>query len=230
MLKLYIGNKNYSSWSMRPWVLMQHAGIAFEEQMLRFESFAPQSRFKQQALQLAPTGQVPILEDGNLRIWDSLAIAEYLAERHPELALWPRAAADRALARSVCADMHSGFTTLRQLLPMNIEAKLPEIGAQLLQEHAALAADVARLQTLWSTLLGRHQGPLLFDQFSIADAYFAPMVTRLSTYAIPVQPDVAHYIENVQQLPAVQRWCEQARSEHDFFAFAEPYRTTPGHR
>jgi glutathione S-transferase len=228
MLKLYIGNKNYSSWSMRAWVLMRQAGIEFEETTLRFDSFEPDSRFKQQVLQLNPSGNVPILEDGTLRIWDSLAIAEYLAERHAELALWPRAQADRALARSVCAEMHCGFGTLRQLLPMNIEASLPQVGARLLREQPALAADVARLQALWSSLLARHSGPLLFDSFSIADAYFAPMVMRLLSYAIPVQPAVARYIEQLEQLPAVQQWCALARAEHDFRPFEEPYRTQAG--
>ena len=124
MLKLYIGNKNYSSWSMRPWVLLKQAGIAFEEVMVRFDSFDADSTFKKTLQAATPTGKVPLLVDGDLAVWDTLAIAEYVAEQFPDKHLWPADKAARARARSICAEMHSGFTALRGNCPMNIEAEL----------------------------------------------------------------------------------------------------------
>ncbi|KAF1023189.1 MAG: Glutathione S-transferase YfcF [Paracidovorax wautersii] len=227
MLTLYIGNKNYSSWSMRPWVLMRQAGITFQEQLVRFDSFETQSDFKRQLSALTPVGKVPVLDDDGLVVWDSLAIAEYLAERFPERGLWPAAAPERALARAVCADMHSGFGALRTHFPMNIEASLPDVGARVLREQPEAAADLERLQRLWRDLLARHQGPLLFGAFSIADAYFAPVVTRLKTYGLPVHADVARYMDTVLALPGVREWVAGALAERDFRAFEEPYRAAP---
>ncbi len=230
MLKLYIGNKNYSSWSMRPWVLLKQANIVFEEIMVRFDAFTPESQFKQTLKTLSPTGKVPLLADdhglptGDLLVWDTLAIAEYVAEQFPEKALWPQDKTARARARSVCAEMHSGFSGLRSACPMNIEAKLPEVGALIWRDNAAVRADVARLVTLWQALLTEHGGPLLFGQFSVADAYFAPIVTRLKTYALPVPDDIHAYLERVLALPGVKAWCDGARAEHDFRDFEEPYR------
>jgi glutathione S-transferase len=192
MLKLYIGNKNYSSWSMRPWVLLRQAGIAFEEKPVRFDSFAPGSQFKAQLAGLSPTGKVPVLvDDDGLAIWDTLAIAEFLAERHPEKALWPRNARRRALARSMCAEMHSGFGALRSHCPQNIEAHLPEVGARLMAERADVRADLARLIALWEQALELSGGPFLFGAFSIPDAYFAPVAGRIRTYGLPVSALVA---------------------------------------
>ena len=142
MTKLYIGNKNYSSWSMRPWVLMKQAGIPFDEVILRFDSFDAGSQFKDAIGALNPVAKVPVLVDGGLVIWDTLAIAEYLAETHPDKKLWPQAAADRARARSICAEMHSGFGGLRSHCGMNIEAQLPEVAARLLRGQPAVAADL----------------------------------------------------------------------------------------
>ena len=230
MLTLHIGNKNYSSWSMRPWVLMTQADIPFDEVLLRFDSFEPGSQFKRQAMALSPSGTVPVLVDGDLVVWDTLAIAEYLAERFPERALWPRAVDARALARSVCAHMHSGFGALRQHFPMNIEASLPEVGARVLREQPAVVEDLQRLQALWENLLARHDGPLLFDRFSIADAFFAPVVMRLTTYAVPVSPRVQRYMDAVLALQGVQQWVAGALAEHDFRPFEEPYRQAPGVR
>lgn len=227
ILTLHIGNKNYSSWSMRPWVLMTQAGIAFEEVLLRFDSFDPDSQFKRQASALSPSGTVPVLVDDGLVVWDTLAIAEYLAERHPEKALWPQPVAARALARSVVAQMHSGFAALREHFPMNIEAQLPEVGARVLREQPAVVDDLQRLQSLWEGLLARHDGPLLFDGFSIADAFFAPVVMRLITYAVPVRAPVQAYMDAVSALPGVRQWVAQARAEHDFRPFEEPYRQAP---
>ena len=224
MLKLLIGNKNYSSWSMRPWVLLTQAGISFEQVMVRFDSFAPDSQFKTTLRALSPAGKVPLLLDGTLAVWDTLAIAEYLAEQFPDKQLWPRAAADRARARSICAEMHAGFSALRSHCPMNIEADLAAQGALIWRDQPGVRADVARLCAMWSELLAQHKGPLLFDQFTAADAYFAPVCTRLRTYALPVPPQVAAYVDRVLALAGVRAWVEGALAEKDFLDFEEPYR------
>lgn len=223
-MQLVIGNKNYSSWSMRPWVLMKQAGIPFEEVMVRFDAFTPESAFKQRLAGLTPAGRVPVLIDDGFAVWDTLAIAEYLAERFPEKRLWPADARARARARSVCAEMHSGFSALRSHFPMNIEARLPEIGAKVLAEQPAVRADLERIVTMWSELLRAHGGPLLFGDFSIADAYFAPVVMRLATYAPPVPQAVSDYMARVRALPGIAAWVKDALAEQDFLDFEEPYR------
>ena len=224
MLKLYIGNKNYSSWSMRPWVLLTQAGIPFEEVMARFDSFAPDSHFKQVIGPVSPVGKVPALVDGDLVVWDTLAIAEYLAEKFPDQQLWPADIKARARARSICAEMHSGFAALRSACPMNIEASLPEIGQLVWRDKPAVRADVARLVAMWSELLAQHGGPMLFGTFSVADAYFAPVVMRFKTYALPVPEAIAAYMERVAELPGVKAWVQGALAEHDFRDFEEPFR------
>ena len=226
MLKLYIGNKNYSSWSMRPWVLLKQAGIPFEEIRVRFDSFEADSAFKATVNALTPTGKVPILVDGDLVVWDTLAIAEYVAEKFPEKALWPLDPAARARARSVCAEMHAGFTHLRGNCPMNIEASLPDTGALIWRDKPAVRADVARLVDMWQGLLARHGGPLLFGNFTVADAYFAPVCMRLKTYTLPVPPAIAAYLARVCALLGVQAWMDEALAEKDFLDFEEPYRLT----
>jgi glutathione S-transferase len=223
-LKLYIGNKNYSSWSMRPWVLLRQAGVPFEEVRVRFDSFGPDSQFKRSLAGIAPAGKVPVLVDGALAVWDTLAIAEYLAECFPEKQLWPQAAADRARARSICAEMHSGFSALRSNCPMSIEAHLPEVGALLWRDKPAVRSDVERLVQMWRELLQAHGGPMLFGDFSIADAYFAPVCMRLKTYALPLPEDISAYVERVSALPGVRAWIEGALAEQDFLDFEEPYR------
>jgi glutathione S-transferase len=224
MLKLYIGNKNYSSWSMRPWVLLTQAGIPFEEVMARFDSFAPDSGFKKVIDPVSPVGKVPALVDADLAVWDTLAIAEYLAEKFPDKQLWPADVKARARARSICAEMHSGFAALRSACPMNIEASLPEIGQLAWRDKPAVRADVARLVAMWSELLAQHGGPMLFGTFSAADAYFAPVVMRLKTYALPVPEEIAAYMLRVCALPGVKAWVEGALAEHDFRDFEEPFR------
>ena len=224
MLKLYIGNKNYSSWSMRPWVLLTQAGIPFEEVMARFDSFAPDSGFKKVIDPVSPVGKVPALVDADLAVWDTLAIAEYLAEKFPDKQLWPTDVKARARARSICAEMHSGFASLRSACPMNIEASLPEIGQLAWREKPAVRADVARLVAMWSELLAQHGGPMLFGTFSVADAYFAPVVMRFKTYALPVPEAIAAYMERVTALPGVKAWIQGALAEHDFRDFEEPFR------
>ena len=224
MLKLYIGNKNYSSWSMRPWVLLRQSGIAFEEVMVRFDSFDAGSHFKQTLAAVSPTGKVPALADDGLIVWDTLAIAEYLAEKFPEKNLWPQDRSARALARSACAEMHSGFSALRAACPMNIEAGLSEIGEQIWRDKPAVRADIGRLVALWRALLAQHGGPMLLGRFTIADAFFSPVCFRIVTYGLPVPADIAAYVERVRALPGVTAWVEGALAEKDFIAFDEPYR------
>ena len=226
MLTLVIGNKNYSSWSMRPWVLMKQAGIPFQEEKVRFDAFNdPESDFKKTMLKLNPAGRVPVLVDDGFCVWDTLAIAETLAEKFPDRQLWPRDAQARARARSVCAEMHSGFTALRSHCPMNIEASLPQVGALVWRDQPAVRADVQRLTAMWSELLQQHKGPMLFGDFGIADAYFAPVCMRLRTYQLPVPGAVTDYIRRVCALPGVKAWIADALAEHDFVDFDEPYRT-----
>ncbi|WP_426146488.1 glutathione S-transferase family protein [Polaromonas sp. DSR2-3-2] len=224
MLKLYVGNKNYSSWSMRPWVLLRQAGIAFEEIVVRFDSFDEGSDFRKQISTVSPVGKVPVLDDDGLKVWDTLAIAEYLAERFPEKNLWPQGVQARARARSVCAEMHSGFAALRGACPMNIEADLAGIGALVWRDKPAVRADVARLVAMWRELLAGHEGAMLFGDFCVADAFFAPVCMRLKGYALPVPEDIAAYIARLSALPGVKAWIDGALAENDFREFEEPYR------
>jgi glutathione S-transferase len=224
-MQLYIGNKNYSSWSMRPWVLLSNAGIAFDEVKLRFDSFAAGSTFRGAIEKINPVGKVPCLVDDGLVVWDTLAIAEYVAEKYPEKKLWPSAVKDRARARSICAEMHSGFTGLRSVCPMNIEASLPEVGALALRDKPAVAVDVKRIETIFSELLNQHSGPFLFGkQFTIADAYFAPVCMRFKTYALSQRPEINAYIDRVRAAPGVAQWIADALVEDDFREFEEPFR------
>jgi len=227
MLQLYIGNKNYSSWSMRPWVLLTQAGIAFEEVMVRFDAFSPDSQFKQRLGPVSPSGKVPVLVDDGFAIWDTLAIAEYLAEKFPQHPLWPADAKARARARSVSAEMHSGFTGLRGACPMNIDADLAQAGALIWRDKPAVRADVARIVEMWTELLDTHKGPMLFGAFSIADAMFAPVCMRLGRYALPLPPAITAYVQRVEQLPGVKAWIAGAMREKDFLDFEEPYRLQP---
>ena len=225
-MQLFIGNKNYSSWSMRPWVLMRHFGIPFDEVMVRFDGFEAGSSFKQRIERVAPTGRVPVLVDDGLAVWDTLAIAEYLAERFPQHPLWPRGVRERARARCLCAEMHAGFSALRSACPQNIEASLPEIGQRVLQEQAAVRGDLQRLQAMWGEALQAGGGPFLFGAFGIADAYFAPVAGRIRTYRLPVDSVAQGYVERVLASPGVSPWLRDALAERDFLAFEEPYRTS----
>lgn len=225
-MQLYIGNKNYSSWSMRPWVVLSQFGIAFEETMVRFDDFSSQTDFKKRITRLSPAGKVPVLVDDRIVIWDSLAIVEYLAEKFPEINFWPTESASRAHARSICAEMHSGFAALRSACPMNIEAYLPEIGALVLRDNLAVREDLSRITNMWSTLLDKHGGPMLFGDFSIADAYFSPIVMRLKTYGLPVPEVISNYMDRVSKLTGVRAWVEEAVLEENFIETKEPYRLT----
>jgi glutathione S-transferase len=224
-MKLYIGNKNYSSWSMRSGVLLAAFGIPFDEVMLRFD-FSSGSLWHSTIAGISPTKRVPVLvEEDGFTVWDTLAIAEYIADRHPEHAIWPRDAKARARARSLCAEMHAGFTRLRTVCPMNIEAFFPEIGARLWAEDEALRADVARLEAAWGEALAGSGGPFLFGAFSAADAYFVPVAVRLSRFGLPLAERAAAYRDALLAHPAVEDWVAEALREQDFVVEDEPYRT-----
>ncbi len=223
-MKLYIGNKNYSSWSMRSGVLLAAFGIPFEEVKLRFD-FSPDSPWTRAIAAITPTKRVPVLvEDDGFTVWDTLAITEYIADRHPELPIWPRDARARARARSLCAEMHAGFSRLRSLCPMNIEAFFPDVGARLWAEDEALRADVARLEQAWGDALASSGGPFLFGAFSAADAYFAPVAVRLSRFGLPVSDAAAAYRDALLAHPAVEDWVAESLREQDFIVEDEPYR------
>jgi glutathione S-transferase len=177
---------------------------------------------------LTPTGRVPVLvEDDGFVIWDTLAIAEFLAERHADQPLWPVDARQRARARSLCAEMHSGFGALRQHFPVNIEARLPEVGAMVLAREPAVAHDVARIDAMWREQMQTTGGPFLFGAYSIADAFYAPVCTRLRTYGVPVSADANTYIERIHATGSMRRWVAEALAEKDFLGFEEPYRSAP---
>ena len=222
-MQLLIGNKNYSSWSLRPWLLMTHTGIAFDEVKLSL-SFTPGSQFKQRIERHSPAGRVPVLLDEGFAVWDTLAIAEYLAEKYASKHLWPAAPLARARARSLCAEMHAGFSALRNHCPMNIEAALPDIGQRVMADQPQVRAELQRIDQMWSEQFDKHGGPFLFGDFSIADAYYAPVCSRIRTYALPVTDTSAAYVERILTLPAMRAWIADAVNEHDFLEEDEPYR------
>jgi glutathione S-transferase len=223
-VQLYIGNKNYSSWSMRPWVMMRHWDIPFEEVMLRFDSFEGDSKFKRTITAVSPTGKVPLLLDDGYPVWDSLAIAEYLAEKFPALPLWPRDARTRARARCIAAEIHSGFSALREHCPQNLEVRMPEIGKRVLAEQAAVRADLQRVDALWQDALAASGGPYLFGEFGIADAMYTPVAGRVLSYDLPLSAAARAYVDRLYATPAVQAWVGEALEERDFVVFDEPYR------
>jgi glutathione S-transferase len=203
---LVIGNKAYSSWSLRPWLLMRHFDIAFREVRLPLYT----GSWKAEIEKYSPSGKVPVLIDGDLRIWDSLAICEYLAEAHPDRKLWPQARDARAQARAVSAEMHSGFRDLRNSMPMNVRRTFPGRG-----RNPATLADIARIRSLWNacrTEFGRG-GAFLFGDFCIADAMYAPVAARFKTYAVDLDPAAQAYVEAIHRLPAMQRWLSEAAAE-----------------
>lgn len=206
-LALVIGNKNYSSWSMRPWLALKASGIAFEE---RFIPLYTNQADKQRILDITPAGKVPALIDGEVTIWDSLAIIEYVAERFPEAGLWPETPASRAHARSISAEMHSGFSALRRECGMNLHRP---IRAKPLSDNAR--ADIARIQELWTNCRQRaaKAGPFLFGTFGAADAMYAPIIHRFRTYAIDVSPPVREYMDAMMALPAFRQWTEEGLAE-----------------
>ena len=206
MYKLYIGNKNYSSWSLRPWLAMKQAGIPFAEQRIALY----QSESKRRILELSPSGKVPVLKDGATTVWDSLAILEYLAERFPDRGLWPTDAAARARARSISAEMHSGFAALRTHMPMNLRNSYPGRG-----RTPEVEADIARIVGLWTDCRATASRPFLFGDFCAADAMFAPVVTRFHTYGVTLPPVCQRYADHVLALPAMRAWYADARAERE---------------
>ncbi len=203
-MKLVIGNKNLSSWSLRPWLALKHAGAVFEEIMIPLNK----ANTHEQILRYAPSGRVPILIDGPLTIWDSLAICEYVAEHFPEAELWPGDKKLRAQARSLSAEMHAGFASLRQQLPMNLSYKgpCPPLRPDTL-------ADIKRIEAIWKESLENSGGPFLFGAFSIADAMYAPVVTRFTSYSVAVDRDLDLYMLAIAQLPAMRQWVGAAAEE-----------------
>jgi glutathione S-transferase len=206
-LTLYIGNKNYSSWSMRPWLAMKAAGIAFDEIVIPLYTGAAD---KQRILDVTPSGKVPALVDGDVTVWDSIAIIEYLAEKFPGAKLWPEGQAERAHARAISAEMHGGFGPLRKECGMNIHRP---IRAKVLSDEAQ--ENIARVQEIWSDCRTRcgKGGPFLFGAFSGADAMYAPVVHRLRTYAIDVQPQVRAYMDAMWNYPPFAEWTAGALAE-----------------
>jgi glutathione S-transferase len=206
--QLVIGNKNYSSWSLRPWLALTQAGVAFEQ--IRIPLDQPDTRAR--ILEHSPSGRVPCLIDGALRVWDSLAICETASERYAGGALWPSDADHRAHARAVTAEMHSGFAALRTHMPVDIRARRPERGAAALA-RPDVAADIARIMALWGECLARSGGPMLFGAFTIADAFYAPVITRFMTYGVVLPSRLADYADAVLALPAMRAWTEAAQAE-----------------
>ncbi|HEY4775711.1 MAG TPA: glutathione S-transferase family protein [Xanthobacteraceae bacterium] len=203
-LRLVIGNKNYSSWSFRPWIAMKVAGIPFEETVISLD--APD--FKPRLLEISGSGKVPALVDGDVRVWESLAILEYLAERFPAARLWPSDARARAHARAIANEMHAGFLPLRRLCPMNMWR--PVRRRELTPEAAA---NVRRIDEMWSDCRARFGGPFLFGRFSAADAMYAPVVSRFHTYAIEVGAPARACMDAVMALPAWREWKDAAVKE-----------------
>jgi glutathione S-transferase len=220
-LELVIGNKNYSSWSMRPWVLLRQAQIPFEEVQLKFDEAG--GKLSVAGIQkYSAAGKVPVLLIDGQPVWDSLAICETVAEMFPDKHLWPDTPEARRLARSACAEMHSGFQALRSRMPMNIRSRYP--GKGMTPESKR---DIDRVVALWTDCRERFggTGSLLFGRFSVADAFFAPVVMRFHAYAVQLPRVAQEYCDAVQALAAVREWCSAARRETDFVAEDEPYAT-----
>ena len=208
MTTLVIGNKTYSSWSLRPWLLLTQAGIPFDEEVVPLDQ--PETRGR--LLARSPSGRVPVLYDGDLVIWDSLAIAEYVAERHPDKQLWPADVAARAFCRSVSAEMHSGFGALREHMPMNLRrVNRPRADAI----PAGVASDIARIKAIWRECRSRfgRGGDLLFGGFTIADSMYAPVVTRFASYGVPLDGEERRYADALEALTAMRTWREGAAAE-----------------
>ena len=221
---LILGNKNYSSWSLRPWIGMAVMGVDFDETVLPLDT----EEFKPEILKHSPAGQVPVLHHGDIKVWDSYAILEYMADAHYDLPWWPGDPHARALARAVASEMHSGFLNLRKLLPMNIRVRVPNF-----TPSDEAQKDIARVQAIWShcrSTFGQG-GDFLFGDFTIADAMFAPVVTRFETYQIDVPSDVRAYMDAIQSLPAMRAWTEASFDEPwAFRRIDDQYTTTPAPR
>ncbi|HEX4409823.1 MAG TPA: glutathione S-transferase family protein [Xanthobacteraceae bacterium] len=205
-LRLIIGNKNYSSWSFRPWLAMKVAGVAFDETLISLEA----SDFKARVRAISPVGRVPVLIDGDTIIWESLAILEYLADKFPDTGLWPKQAAARGHARAVASEMHAGFQGVRRHLPMNMWRPV-----RTRELDDAAKTDVARIEAIWNECRSKfgEGGPFLFGAFGAADAMYAPVVSRFHTYAIEIGSVARAYMDTVIALPAFTAWRDAARRE-----------------
>jgi glutathione S-transferase len=219
MLKLLVGNKNYSSWSLRPWILLRQFNIPFEEQWVSLAD----PDFAQLVGKYSPALRVPVLVDDGFAVWDSIAICEYVAERHPEMAIWPRDRRDRAHARSVSAEMHAGFNAFRAHWPMNVRASLPGH-----PPDAAVKVDFERICAIWTTALERSRGPFLFGEFSAADAMYAPVASRFVTYHVPLPGPLLAYRDRILATDAMQEWTRAARAETEVLPDDEPYSVPAG--
>ena len=211
-LLLVIGNRNYSSWSLRAGLAIEQTGLPFQTEVIWFEEDADRRR----RLAHSPAGRVPVLRHGDITVWDSLAIGAYLAALAPQAGVWPAAAAARARARSLCAEMHSGFQALREHLPMNIRGR-----ARGHEPSPAVARDIARITSLWTETRREfgQSGPFLFGQRSLADAFYAPVACRFRTYSVPLTGEAAAWAEAVLNMPAMRDWAAAAEAE----GHAEPH-------
>lgn len=203
-MKLIIGNKNYSSWSIRPWLVLTHFAIPFDEQVVMLSG----EGWRENLRKVSPSGKVPVLIDGDVVVYETIAIIEYLAERFPHKKIWPADRKQRAVARSAAAEMHAGFSSLRNLAPVNLKASYPNR-----IDLDAVAGDLKRVEHLWGDLLQKSGGPYLFEQFSAADAMFAPLASRIRTYELPTSDVAAEYVEAIYALPAFQQLLAEARKE-----------------
>ncbi len=203
-LILIIANKNYSSWSFRPWIALTAKGIPFREELIPFGPGATHPKFRE----LSPTGKVPVLHHETLRVWESLAIIEYVAELYPDAGLWPSERESRSLARSISMEMLSGFRALRGACPMNMRRPVKAI-----ELPDGVMADVARIEEIWREMRQRSGGPFLFGDLSAADAMFAPVVNRFSTYDLTRDPETVAYMDAMRAHPAWRAWEEAALAE-----------------
>ncbi len=212
-MTLIFGNKNYSSWSLRPWLYLRHHGLTFTEHRIPLDT----QRFRDEIGLWSPTRRVPVLKTGELLVWDSLAILEYLAERFPATGGWPRGMAARAVARSVCAEMHSGFMALRSELPMDCRRRAPRADDTL---APATRTDIARIQNLWHDCRSRFgaEGPFLFGEFGIADCMYAPVAMRFVTYGVGMDDNARGWVDALLALPAMQQWLRDAEAEAEVIA------------
>jgi glutathione S-transferase len=203
-MKLIFANKNYSSWSLRPWLVLRHFNIPFDEEMVLLSGEGWQENIRKKS----PTGKVPVLVDGDVVVPETIAIIEYLNDKYPAKGIWPSNRVERALARAASAEMHGGFTALRNEAPMNLKASHPgKVDPDL------VAGDLKRIERLWGDLISRSGGPYLFGQFTAADAMFAPVATRIRTYELPVTDLAMEYVEAIYALPAFQEWLAEAVKE-----------------
>ena len=213
-LQLIIGNKAYSSWSLRPWLLLRHAGIEFTE--IRLPLYT--TSWHETIGNYSPTGKVPVLVDGSVTAWESLAICEYLADKFPGQGFWPSASGARAVARSITAEMHSGFAALRTEMPMNMRHRKPGK-----KRTSGVRDEIGRVVSIWNDVRSRFGdgGPFLFGDFSIADAMYAPIVSRFATYAVELDGAAARYAETILKLPALHAWYSEAQLETEVIASYE---------